>query len=151
MRRLDLILRVRSYTRDFSNSIFREADIVDYLNEGIDRFKQIVPELKNLTYLLTSTQVPELIPSEYHHLLSLFAASRCFAQDEGHYRATTLMNEFEVKLQEFLSRIESGHIKILDASTGLPIVLDEELDYVKLDSYWGTEIVDLDDGVEGVE
>ena len=35
MNRLDLIRRVRSLTRDFSNAIFRESDIVDYINEGI--------------------------------------------------------------------------------------------------------------------
>jgi hypothetical protein len=152
MDRLNLILRVRSNTRDFSNSIFREVDIIDYLNEGIDRFKQIVPELNGLDYLTSSTSVPSLIPIQYHHLLANYASARCYAQDERHYQATTLMNEFEVKLQELLDKVQSGEVVIIDPDTDLPVVLtDNEIDYVDLSAYWDDYTDDYDLGVEGVE
>jgi len=152
MDRLNLILRVRSNTRDFSNSIFREVDIIDYLNEGIDRFKQIVPELNGLDYLTSSTSVPSLIPIQYHHLLATYASARCYAQDERHYQATTLMNEFEVKLQELLDKVQSGEVVIIDPDTDLPVVLtDNEIDYVDLSAYWDDYTDDYDLGVEGVE
>ena len=148
MRRLDLVLRVRSYTRDFSNSIFREQDIIDYINESIERFQQIIPQLKGLTPLVVTTDSPDLIPSQHHHLLALFSASRCFAQDQSFYQATTLMNEFEVKLQEFQGKVESGQIVIVDPVTGLPVATDNVIDYVDMKPYWEEGVVtDLDLGV----
>lgn len=112
----DLIKRVRIITRDLSNSIFREEDIIDFLNEGIDRCKQVVPELKDMVYLQTKTDAPLFLPSTYHSLLSVYASSRCFAQDERNYQASTYMNEFETKMEEFKERIEYGLITIVDAS-----------------------------------
>lgn len=140
MRRLELIRRVRSLTRDFSNSIFREQDIIDFINEGIFRFKQVIPELKDLTSLLIQEQEPSLIPEEYQHLISVYSASRCFGQDERHYQATTLMNEFEVKLDELKQGIESGDIVIIDPETGEPIGDGDNVhEYVNLKSYWGSK------------
>ena len=149
MKRLELISRVRSNTRDFSNSIFRETDIIDYLNEGINRFKQVIPELLGVVPLLAQNQEVILIPSQYQVLLSTYASARCFAQDERHYQATTLMNEFEVKLQELLSEIECGNIVILD-TLGVPIVIPLKYNYVDTEAYFGKIYTDLDDGVEGV-
>lgn len=137
MRRLELIQRVRAYTRDLTNSIFREDDIVAFINEGINRFKQIIPELKSVPKLLTQNQEPIPIPEEYQHLLSVYGASRCFAQDERHYQATTLMNEFEIKLEELRQGIENGSIVLIDPSTGEEIVTDNVIDYVDLEAYWG--------------
>jgi hypothetical protein len=150
MKRVEIILRVRGYTRDFSNSIFRETDIVDYINEAISRFKQVIPQLKNMVKLENSEQTPILLPEEYHHLLAIYAASRCFAQDERHYQATTLMNEYEVKLEELKGRIESGEVKIVD-STNAPVTVDNDVDYVDTTVYFGKYNNDVDLGVEGVE
>lgn len=152
MNRLELISRVRANTRDFSNSIFREQDIIDYINEGINRIKQIVPELSGMVLLTTNTQSPIMLPDMYHHLLSVYASARCYAQDERHYQATTLMNEFEVKLDEMHQRVESGQIKIIDPVTNAPVVTENDVDYVDMKPYWNdSNHIDLDDGVEGVE
>lgn len=137
MRRLEIIQRVRALTRDFSNSIFREQDIIDFINEGINRFKQVIPELNGLERLLAQQQEPTLIPDQYHHLLAVYSASRCFGQDERHYQATTLMNEFEAKLDELKQAIENGDIQIIDPDTGESIVTENENDYVDLTPYWG--------------
>ena len=153
MKRSDMVTRVRSVTRDFSNSIFREQDIVDFINEGVDRFRQYIPELASMIYLDTRDSEPILLPTQYHHLLSVYSASRCFSQDERHYQATTLMNEFETKLDELKSNIESGQIVIVDATTGETITATFEPDYVNLKPYWNEDsvAVNFDEGVEGVE
>lgn len=149
MKRSDIIARVRALTRDFSNSIFREQDIIDFINEGINRFKQIIPELKSTPKLLFREQEPYPIPEEYHHLLAVYASSRCFSQDERHYQATTLMNEFEVKLEELQSAIQAGNIIITDED-GNPIEAgNNKIDYVDLEAYWGKRNIE-DSGVEGV-
>lgn len=135
MIRTHIIQRVRALTRDFSNSIFREQDIIDFINEGIDRFK-IISELKSMTHLLTNLQEPTLLPSEYHYLLAIYATSRCFGQDERHYQASTHMNEFEVKMDELKTAIANGEIIIVDDS-GNAIEVDVDVDYVDLKPYWG--------------
>ena len=136
MKRLDIVQRVRMLTRDFSNSIFREEDIIAFINEGIERFQQIIPELENLSYLTTNDSVPEMIPLRYHHLLAVYATSRCFGQDERHYQASTFMNEFEQKLDELNAKIQGGEIEIIDPVTGLPIESDNETEYVKNNYYF---------------
>jgi hypothetical protein len=129
-----LIKRVRSLTRDFSNSIFREEDIIMYLEEGIDRLKQVVGELEGMEYLEDLSDVPALLPSPYHPLLSAYATSRCFGQDERHYQATTFMNEFETKLGELKEAIESGRIVIKD-SEGKEVTGSNPVDYVTVEYY----------------
>lgn len=151
MNRLDLIGRVRSLTRDFSNSIFRESDIVDYINEGINRIRQVIPELSGLEELTDNTQSPDLLPKQYHHLLALYSASRCFGQDERHYQASNFMNEFETKLDEMKISIEEGRIKIIDPQTNQPINSTYESDYVVDNYFKTTKLTDFDDGVEGVK
>ena len=106
--------------------------------------------MSGLTPLLAKESSPSLIPDQYQHLLAVYAASRCFAQDERNYQATTLMNEFEVKLEEFNSRIEDGRIIITDPTTGNPVTVATIVDYVDLSAYWDDAITDLDEGVEGV-
>ena len=151
MNRLDLIGRVRSLTRDFSNSIFRESDIVDYINEGINRIRQVIPELSGLEELTDNTQSPVLLPKQYHHLLALYSASRCFGQDERHYQASNFMNEFETKLDEMKISIEEGRIKIIDPQTNQPINSTYESDYVVDNYFKTTKLTDFDEGVEGVK
>lgn len=153
MKRSDIVARVRTVTRDFSNSIFREQDIVDFINEGVDRFVQYIAEFAGMDYLLTRDAIPNLLPNQYHHLLAVYASARCFSQDERHYQATTLMNEFETKLEELKSGIEGGQITIVDPETGTTITPNYESDYVDLKPYWGVQYrtSEVDKGVEGVE
>lgn len=149
MQRLKLVLRVRSLTRDFTNSIFRESDIIDFIDEGINRFKQVIPQLSGLTYLTSPTSEPFLIPEEYQHLLAVYAASRCFGQDERHYQSTNLMNEFEIKLEEMKNAIDVGELEIIDPDTDEVVTVESAVDYIDLSDYWSTEITDLDEGVDG--
>lgn len=153
MNRLELVGRVRSLTRDLSNAIFREVDIVDYINEGIDRIKQLVPEYTQMPNLTSNTSEPTMLPAHYHHLLAVYCASRCFAQDERAYQASTLMNEFEQKLDELKQSIEDGRVEVLDPITGLPVESVYTAGYV-LENYFevrGKSLCDLDEGIEGVE
>jgi len=136
MNRLKIIQRVRSMTRDFTESIFRREDIHLWLNEGIDRFAQIIPQLQGLEHLLSDSAEPTLIPERYRHLLAVYAASRCFGQDERHYQASTYMNEFEVKLDELKTAIENGEVVIVDED-GNPITDEYKVEYVDLEPYWG--------------
>ncbi len=138
MNRLQLVQRVRSMTRDFAESIFRESDIHDWLNESISRFAQVIPEFNGLKFLYSNSDVPALIPLRYRHLLAVYATSRCFGQDERHYQATTYMNEFEVKLDELKTAIENGEIEIVDED-GNVIGRDIPIDYVDLGPYWGMD------------
>ena len=154
---LQIIQRVRSITRDLTNSIFREQDIRDFINEGVNRFQQVVPELRGMPQLVALQEKVKVLPKPYHHLLSVYATARCFAQDERHYQATTYMNEFEVKLEELKSAIEAGDVIIVDEN-GDEIVADTRVDYVNLRPYHITEredrphsFYDEDEGVEGVD
>lgn len=140
MRRLDITQTVRNNTRDLTNSVFRLTDIVMFINEGVDRMKQIIPQLDGMLSLDVPEQVPNILPSKYHHLLALYATSRCFGQDERHYQATNFMNEFEVKVDEFRSKVENGEIILLDG-TGFPITDAYTEDYVDL-SYFKKSYVD---------
>jgi hypothetical protein len=145
MNRGDLIRRVRSLTRDFSNSIFREVDIVDYINEAVNRCKQIIPELQGMKELTSNDVSPILLPNEYHSLLAVYSASRCFGQDERHYQSSNFMNEFEVKMDELKSKIEDGTIVIVD-SNGDTVSSTLENDYV-VDVYFDkTKTTYLEEG-----
>jgi len=150
MTRAQLMARVRAYTRDFSNSIFREVDVIDFINEGIDRIKEVVPELANMKHLNENTDSPLYLPNQYHILLAIYSAARCFGQDERHYQATTFMNEFETKLEELRTKIENGDITIVDEN-GKEIVADLKTDYVRNVYFNDRTLIDVDDGVEGVE
>lgn len=151
MNRLQLIQRVRSLTRDFSNSIFREQDIIDYINEGIERVAQYIPECRDMVTLDLNTDEVQYLPKTYHSLLALYSASRCFFQDERFFQSGNLMNEFETKLDGLKTAIESGVVVIIDA---LGVAVDHSIseDYV-VDNYFEhtSDDDDLDNGVEGVQ
>lgn len=158
MRLLDLVNKVRVHARDFTQTIFRKEDIVLFINEGIDRFIQVLPQMANMPYLLNDEDVMEMIPREYVHLLTNYAVARLFAQDERHYEASTMMNEFEVKLEEFRQKVENGEIVVNDPSTGEPISVTLPTDYVRNNYFFkrggkieGVTTIDFDEGVEGVE
>ncbi len=138
MTKLELIARVRSHTRDFNSSSFRVEDITNYINEGIERLQQLIKHLSGMTPLSSNSDVPILLPVAYHHLLAIYAAARCFAQDNRDYQASTLMNEFEVKVNELIQRIDAGEVAIVD-ELGVPVVVAYTAEYVDLDAYWGEE------------
>lgn len=150
MDRAAMIRRVRAYTRDLSSSIFRQVDITDFIQEGIDRIKGRIPQLKAMTDLTDDTMSPTLLPAEYHHLLPVYASARCFGQDERHYQASTLMNEFEIKLEELLGYISDGTIEIRDPDGNI-VDVSLPAEYVK-QAYFDDRGYDGDDdeGVNGV-
>ena len=137
MDRLQLIQRTRALTRDLTNTVFREVDIINFINEGVDRFKQVIPELRDTQHLIANHEVPVLIPPAYRHLLALYAASRCFGQDEQFHAESTKMNEFEVKLDKLKADIEGGLITIYDAD-GEPVIFEMPDDGVR-DVYFHTK------------
>lgn len=137
----DLVNRTRVYTRDFTGSIYRETDIDIFLKEAFNRFA-IIPELSNIIYPNSKTVSITLIPEPYQYLLSIYASSRCLFQDEQDYRAGTLMNEFENKLEELKSLIEGGDIVIIGLNN-LPVEILPSNDYV-VDMYFEKRISDSD-------
>jgi hypothetical protein len=114
MIRSQLVTRVRSLTRDFSGTTFRLEDVLDFLNEGIDRLRQLFPVFENMMFLDNDSDEPTLLPVPYHSVLALFATSRLFAQDDRAYQATTFMNEFELKIDELRVGIDEGRFVIKD-------------------------------------
>lgn len=151
MNRNELGARTRSMLRDFTGSVFRASDVDAYINEGIDRFKQVIPEFEKLEYLPDGSAIPIMIPSAYQHLLALYSASRCFGQDDRHYQSSTYMNEFETKLHELKTKIEGGEVVIIDPDTNLPVVMPYIEDYVR-DNYFMKRngLIDVDKGVDGL-
>lgn len=133
MNLLELISKVRRYTRDTTGSLFTTEDVTDFCNEGIDRLKAI-PELKGMRRLQSNMDEVNLLPEHYQYFISLFGASRCFTQDEQHYQAEQFMNEFESKVFQLERDIASGVVEITDAN-GSIVVDASRLDYI-LDSYF---------------
>lgn len=112
----ELCTRTRQLLRDTNKTIFQESDIQNGINEGIARVKQIVRPLKMLTELSDGGDIPNGLPEEYHHLLSVYSASRCFFTDEQFVQSTTLMNEFEQKMFELKTDVESGDVVLTDSN-----------------------------------
>ena len=124
----ELIDRVHNYTNDTTGTLFPSTMVKGFINEAIDRLKQI-KELEGMSYLASDTDVPDLLPNYYHYLLSVYGASRCFSQDEQHYQAQTYMDEFS-NLKTILELgIKDGSIIITDNS-GEAISNTYEFDYV---------------------
>lgn len=131
----EIINQVRSYSRDFNGTIFREEDIILFANEGVDRIVQVFPILSNMPYLVEKEDFPGHIPLSYHHLLSIYSVSRLFSQDERHYEATNYMNEFEIKLEEFKEKVDNGEVQLRDPETGEVLEGSLGTDYV-VDNYF---------------
>ena len=133
--------RVRIYTRDTTGSIFPETTIEVFAQESFDRFT-IIPEFATLLYPLTKTTQISMIPIHFQYLIALYSASRCLLQDEQDYKAGTLMNEFEMKMDELLNLIEIGQITIKDVN-GVPVKITNSNDYV-VNEYFDETISDED-------
>ena len=129
MQLVQLVARTRAYTRDTTGSLFTENDVISFMNEGIDRLKRI-KELEDMVYLMSNTDIPILLPSQYHYLIALYCASRCFTQDEQHNTAQLFMNEFENKMYEIERDIKNGVI-IIKNENGDIITSTEIEDAVK--------------------
>lgn len=128
----DLISRVRAYTRDTTGSLFTQDDIHAFCNEGINRMKQIIPELVGIRELQTNTDEVIILPEQYKHLIAVYSASRCFSQDEQQYQASTYMNEFEAKMDELKRLIANGDIILKDENgNDIPLIGSGGIDYVK--------------------
>lgn len=140
MNRLELILRTRSLVRDISNSFFRESDVIDYLNEGIERIGQVIPELREMPLLLNREAPVTRLPRQYHHLLALYSASRLCTHDERHYQAGTFMNEFETKLSVLAQDVMNGEIEIKDENGNL-VEVNRKNDHVRNDYFFVGGIV----------
>jgi hypothetical protein len=137
-----LVSLVRKYTRDSGGSLFKEADVKEFINDGVDRIRHCT-ELKDMLPLEESVQVPILLPPEYHRLIALFATARCFSQDEQHYQATNFMNEFENKFSDMQDRIRRGEIIIKDALGNIVPISNTDIDYVR-DEYFGISVSDTE-------
>lgn len=137
MNLIELMNKVRRYTRDTTGSLFASEDIQDFLNEGIDRIRAI-PELRNMVKLQTNTDEVNLLPDEYQYFIALYGASRCFTQDEQHYQAEQFMSEFESKLFSLEKDIGSGKIEIKDPN-GNTIVDTSRFDAVE-NVYFDSEV-----------
>jgi hypothetical protein len=127
----DLITNTKRHLNDINSGIFSEDDIKAFINESIDRIR-MHPYFRDMEWLTLSADAPVILPVYAHGLLALYAASRCFFQDERFYEATNFMNDFEYKLEDLVQRVESGDIILKDAN-GDDIDLDSlyELDYVE--------------------
>lgn len=161
MNRLELMQRSRSLVRDISNSFFREDDIVNYLNEGIDRIAQRIPIFTAMPYLTNNLQEVTYLPKQWQHLLAVYCAARLCTHDERHYQAGTFMNEFETKLEDLSASIDNHDTAVVDGD-GNPVEQRMTDQYVRNNyfmlndgvvrdwtRYDGPKDLDDDEGPEG--
>lgn len=104
---------VHVYTRDTNSFVFTESVIDMYINEAIDKFRQI-PIFKGMSYLEDSTDEVNILPIQWQFLIPLYASSRCFEFDERFYEAVEKRNEFESLLSDLMSEIEAGNLILQD-------------------------------------
>lgn len=133
MKHSELIERVRDYTRDDTKSLFPSNYITSFLNEAIDRMRQI-PELKNMKYLAKDEDTPILLPDEFHYLLALYSVSRCYLQDEQNYPSDVYMREFSMRYEELVRGIKNGTIVIRNESG--EIIMSSDIDDYVVDVYF---------------
>lgn len=133
--KLSLMLqRAGRLLRDESNTIYPKVFLIENINEAIDRTKQLVPEVKDMIWLEGNDDVPLYLPDIFHHLLYVYAISRCYEIDEQHYQASKYMNEYESKIQNLIEGIADGSITIKDG-TGTAVTIDVKQDFV-VNSYF---------------
>lgn len=127
MTRLELLNRTGKLLRDESNSIYSKSLVIDNLNEGINRIKQIIPELVTMPMLLNDTDIPQLLPDHYHHLLCVYAMARCYETDERYMESGKFMNEFEVKINNVKEQVQNGEIELKnqDGSTFTSTMIED--------------------------
>lgn len=102
------------FARDTNNYVFTDTYIDMFLNQAIDRLRQY-KIFEGMSYLEYSDDEVTLLPSQYHYMLALFAASRCFDIDERFYEGVEKRNEFESLLDDLIADIQAGNIVITDS------------------------------------
>jgi FAD/FMN-containing dehydrogenase len=126
------IKRTRRYLKDMTTSVWTDEEIIDFINEGILVIKRKIPEyFYDLKEIFIKTDVM-LLEDEYKNLPCIYAASRCFEQDEQHYRAVQRRNEFESIMEEMVEEIMGSYRyeqKTNDINN--PYYTQLENDYVK--------------------
>lgn len=137
MNRAEIRDRVYIYTRDPQRNLYPERSVYEFINEGISRCRTYIDEFYDMPFLKYNTDIPQLLPVEYHHLLALYSAARCFDMEERFYQATQKMNEFEIKLDELRTRIRNGELIIIDAEGNPRNTLMSQDEYVSTKEYWG--------------
>ena len=113
MKLVNLVARVRSYTRDTTGTLFTTSDVKDFINEGIDRLRQF-KQLEGMKNLTNDLDEPNLLPSQYHYMIAIYSAFRCFAQDEQYTPAQSYADEFETLFKIIELGIQDGTIVIID-------------------------------------
>ena len=140
----DLIYKTSLYCRDNTSYVFTDVQIKLFLNQAIDRIKQYKVFL-GMKKLVNPDDVPNLLPEEYHYMLALFAASRCYDMDERFYEGVEKRNEFESLLDSLIADIQAGNIIITDTDDeGNPVIVEDGtiyIDYVK-DEYFSSKTED---------
>lgn len=104
----DLITRTRYYVRDINSKRFPSDEIELYINEGIERLRSY-QAFADMGYP-TATEDVSYLPTEYHYILALFAASRCFGVDNDFYQEQQKRNEFENAFVELITKIENEDV-----------------------------------------
>ena len=128
----ELIDRIRAYANDSTGSLFTQENIIAFINEGIDRTRRF-KVFRDMEHLTSLSDEPILLPSEYHHLLAIYGASRCFTQDEQNYLAQQFMNEYEYKTSEMEQLINDGELVIegYDESNNKPFDAVKDVYFTK--------------------
>lgn len=143
------IARTRRYLKDQTTSVWSDEEIMDFINEGISAVKRKIPEyFYDLLEIFIKADTINL-DGEYKTLPCIFAASRCFEQDEQHYRAVQRRNEFESLLEEMDSQIRDSYkYEEKVAASDNPYATNLDMDYV-VDVYFDYE--SLEDEIPPLE
>lgn len=144
MNLLELREMTHIYTRDTNNYVFPDNYIDIFLNQAIDRLRQY-KVFREMSYLKYGDDEVNFLPSQYHYILALFAASRCFDVDERFYEGVEKRNEFESLLDDLIADIQAGNITIIDNDGN---IVDDETNYIEYvtDAYFNLNQGD-DDGI----
>lgn len=137
----ELISKTQSYARSKTGGTFNSITILGFLNEAIDQLKSNIV-FNNMPYITVNTAV-YFVPSSYHYILALYAASRCFEMDERFFEGTQKRNEFEFKLEELISRINMGDLIIYNELGAVVTDRTNVIDYV-VDDYFNTTSTDTE-------
>lgn len=115
------------YARDTNSYVFPEDYIDMFINQAIDRLRQY-PAFRSMNYLSASSDEVDVLPSQYHYMLALFAASRCFDIDERFYEGVEKRNEFEDLLDSLLAEIQSGNLDLMNSEDEL---IEDDANYTE--------------------
>ena len=143
----DLIYMTRQYCRDTNSYVFSDTQIKLFLNQGIHRLRQYKAFI-GMKELVNLADVPNILPEQYHYMLALFSASRCYDIDERFYEGVEKRNEFESLLDDLIAEIQSGNLLLTDVDEDGNVVPVEDgtnyIEYIK-DEYFKPRDSELDD------